>query len=69
MPPGAFVLEQRMIRAAELLRLKGMQIKDVMFNCRYTSSAEFSRAFKRYSGHSSREYRRLFSVSSGEKTE
>ena len=69
MPPGAFVLEQRMIRAAELLRLKGMQIKDVMFNCRYTSSAEFSRAFKRYSGHSPREYRRLFSVSSGEKTE
>lgn len=69
MPPGAFVLEQRMVRAAELLRQEGMQVKEVMFNCRYTSSAEFSRAFKRYSGYSPREYRRLFGVFSGGKTE
>lgn len=65
MPPGAFLLEQRMIRAAELLRLPGMQIKEVMFNCHYTSCAEFSRAFKRFSSLSPREYRRLHLPFSG----
>ena len=68
MPPVAFVLEQRMVRAAELLRLPGMQIKEVMFNCRYESSAEFSRAFKRYSGYSPREYRYLHGSAAGKKS-
>lgn len=58
MPPCEFVHEQRMIRAAELLRLPGMRIKEVMLNCSYNSLPEFSRAFKKYSSLSPREYQK-----------
>lgn len=57
MSPGKFLQEQKMIRAAELLRLTNMRIKEIMFNCSFTSEMEFSRSFKRYSGLSPKKYR------------
>ena len=59
MPPSEFLREQKMIRAAELLRLTSMRIKEIMFNCSFTSEMEFSRSFKRYSGYSPRKYREI----------
>lgn len=59
MPPAEFLREQKMIRAAELLRLTSMRIKEIMFNCSFTSEMEFSRSFKRYSGCSPRKYREI----------
>lgn len=59
MPPAEFLREQKMIRAAELLRLTDMRIKEIMYNCSFDSEMEFSRTFKRYSGYSPRQYRLL----------
>ena len=57
MPPLAYIRNQRLFRAAELLRATNMRIKEVVFACRFDSLMEFSRSFKRYSGLSPRAYR------------
>lgn len=57
MPPWAYIRNQRLFRAAELLRVSNMRIKEVMYACRFDSLMEFSRSFKRYSGFSPRIYR------------
>lgn len=57
MPPSAYIRNQRLFRAAELLRVSNMRIKEVMYACRFDSLMEFSRSFKRYSGLSPRTYR------------
>ena len=60
-PPLEFVRKQKMIRAAELLATTHMRIKEIVCNCSFPSLMDFSRAFKRYSGMSPREYRRKHS--------
>ena len=57
-PPAGFVRNQQMIRAAELLVMTDMRIKEIVYNCKFANMMDFSRAFKRYSGLSPRDYRR-----------
>ena len=61
LPPALFVRNQQMIRAAELLVMTDMRIKEIVYNCRFANMMDFSRAFKRYSGMSPREYRKKHS--------
>ena len=56
--PHAYLHHQRMIRAAELLSMTDMRIKEIVYNCKFANMMDFSRAFKRYSGMSPREYRK-----------
>ncbi len=49
---------QRMLRAADLLRTTNMRIKEIMYACKFDTLMEFSRSFKSYSGMSPRAYRR-----------
>ena len=56
--PLEFVRQQKMIRAAELLATTNMRIKEIVYNCKFTNLMDFSRAFKRYSGMSPRDYRK-----------
>lgn len=58
--PCEFLREQKMIRAAELLRLTDMRIKEIMFNCSFSSEMEFSRSFRKFSSCSPRMYRKLY---------
>ena len=57
-PPAEFVRNQQMIRAAELLVMTDMRIKEIVYNCKFANMMDFSRAFKRYSGLSPRDYRK-----------
>ena len=57
-PPAGFVRNQQMVRAAELLSMTDMRIKEIVYNCKFPNMMDFSRSFKRYSGMSPRDYRR-----------
>ena len=57
-PPAEFIRQQKMIRAAELLATTNMRIKEIVYNCKFANLMDFSRAFKRYSGMSPRDYRK-----------
>jgi len=61
MPPPAYVRDQRMFRAAELLRVTDLRIKEIVCSCNFDSLMEFSRSFKKYSGLSPRAYRKMHS--------
>ena len=56
--PAEFVRNQQMIRAAELLVMTDMRIEEIVYNCKFANMMDFSRAFKRYSGLSPRDYRK-----------
>ncbi len=64
--PAEFVRNQQMIRAAELLVMTDMRIKEIVYNCKFANMMDFSRAFKRYSGMSPRDYRRKHGSSGGQ---
>ena len=55
--PHAYLHHQRMLRAVELLKMKEMRIKDIVFSCNFNSFVDFSRTFKKYTGLSPRQYR------------
>ncbi len=63
MSPPAYVRDQRMFRAAELLRVTNLRIKEIVCSCHFDSMMEFSRSFKKYSGLSPRAYREMHSYS------
>ena len=56
--PHAYLHHQKMFRAAELLATTRMRIKEIVYTCKFANMMDFSRAFKRYSGMSPREYRK-----------
>lgn len=60
LPPKSYLNHQRMLRAAELLRTTEMRIKEIVLSCRFASTMDFSRNFKKYSGLSPRAYREKF---------
>ncbi|MBE6371395.1 MAG: helix-turn-helix transcriptional regulator [Lentisphaerae bacterium] len=66
LPPAVFVRNQQMVRAAELLSMTDMRIKEIVYNCKFANMMDFSRAFKRYSGMSPRDYRRKHGSSGGQ---
>ena len=49
---------KQMIRAAELLVMTDMRIKEIVYNCKFSNMMDFSRSFKRHYGMSPRDYRR-----------
>ncbi|SEC55943.1 transcriptional regulator, AraC family [Rhizobiales bacterium GAS188] len=58
--PERFIWELRLARAAERLRrpeLRNRSISEISFSCGFSSSAHFSRAFRRRFGRSPRDYR------------
>jgi AraC-like DNA-binding protein len=57
-PPGAYVLRQRLERAAHLLGSTPESIGRIAARVGYTSEAAFSRAFTRASGESPRTWRK-----------
>ena len=65
-PPAGFVRNQQMVRAAELLVMTNMRIKEIVYNCKFANMMDFSRSFKRYSGMPPRDYRRKHGSSGGQ---
>ena len=59
LPPQAYLHHQRMLRATELLKKNDMSIKEIIYSCNFKSFIDFSRMFKKYSGFSPREYRKM----------
>ena len=57
-PPQSFLLQYRMIKAAELLRLTEFSVADVGMAVGYQNQLHFSRAFKGVYGVSPREFRK-----------
>ena len=59
-PPLEYLHRQRMIRAAELLEKTDLRIKEIVYSCHFRSDMDFSRKFKKYSGLSPRNYRKMY---------
>ena len=59
MPPHKYMLQQRMLRAAELLANTPLRIKEIMYSCNFDSEIDFSRTFKKYMGLSPKAYREM----------
>ena len=57
--PARYLLECRMERACEMLAENQYGVKQIASRVGYTTGAAFSNAFKRWSGQSPGEYRRL----------
>ena len=55
--PHAYLHHQRMLRATELLTTTHMRIKEIVYSCNFRSLIDFSRAFRKFSGMSPRQYR------------
>ncbi len=55
--PRGYILQQRMIRAAELLCNTNMRVKEIEEICGFRSAIEFSRTFRKYYGLSPMNYR------------
>lgn len=56
--PQEFLIQQRLTKAAELLKITNQPIKNIADQCGYPNQLYFSQAFKKYYGLSPREWRR-----------
>ena len=56
-PPGGFVLRQRLYRACELLAQEQLPVKTVAFECGFANEFYFSRIFRKYMLFSPSAYR------------
>jgi AraC family transcriptional regulator len=68
MPPHRFVGQQRLERAMTLLAAGTMPLSAIALNARFSSQASFGRAFRRATGTSPGQYRRLFRHGCDERT-
>lgn len=59
LPPSRFVGQRRLERAEAMLAAGKMKIGEIALACCFSSQANFSRAFRRATGHSPGAYRRL----------
>ena len=55
-----YVLSRRMERGAELLRQSGCRVQDVAAQCGYADFKHFCRVFKKYTGVTPTEFRRIY---------
>jgi AraC family transcriptional regulator len=56
--PHQYVMQQRLMRAKELLQSSEHPLTDIALQCGFSSSSHFSNNFKRATGFSPSEYRR-----------
>lgn len=64
-PPGRWLLERRLDRAARLLGSTEMNVTEIVFECGFESPAHFSRAFRDKFGRSPTEYRQNWLAKAG----
>lgn len=58
--PLTFILQARIQIACRLLSNSSFSIQDIASRCRYETSSQFSKCFKKYMGESPREYRKKY---------
>lgn len=58
--PQTFIMVCRLTVARRILRSSMLSIQDIAQRCRFNSTAQFSKSFKKYIGISPREYRKQF---------
>lgn len=58
--PQTFIMVCRLTVARRILRSSTLPIQDIAQRCRFNSTAQFSKSFKKYIGLSPREYRKKF---------
>lgn len=58
--PQEFLIQQRLTKAAELLKITNQPIKNIAIQCGYPNQLHFSQSFKKHYGLSPREWRRSF---------
>ena len=58
--PQTFIMVCRLTVARRILRSSTLPIQDIARRCRFNSTAQFSKSFKKYVGMSPREYRKQF---------
>lgn len=61
-PPGIILKEMRQARAEKLLRESKRSIAEIASECGYQEPSVFSTAFKRWTGKSPRDYRRIYQM-------
>ena len=58
--PQTFIMVCRLTFARRILRSSSLPIQDVAQRCRFNSTAQFSKSFRKYIGMSPRDYRKKF---------
>ena len=58
--PQTFIMVCRLTVARRILRSSTLPIQDIAQRCRFNSTAQFSKSFKKYVGMSPRDYRKKF---------
>ena len=58
--PQTYIMVCRLTLARRILRSSMLPIQDIAQRCRFNSTAQFSKSFKKYVGMSPREYRKQF---------
>ncbi|MGL4736566.1 MAG: helix-turn-helix domain-containing protein [Cellulosilyticaceae bacterium] len=65
MPPGEYILRQKVKRAKVLLEEPSLSITDIAYQLGFSNSQYFATVFKRFSAVTPKEYRRTFIISKG----
>ena len=58
--PQTFIMVCRLTIARRILRSSSLPIQDIAQRCRFNSTAQFSKSFRKYIGMSPRDYRKKF---------
>ena len=58
--PQTFIMVCRLTVARRILRSSSLPIQDIAQRCRFNSTAQFSKSFRKYIGMSPRDYRKKF---------
>ena len=65
-PPRTFIMICRLTIARRILRSSLLSVQEIAQRCRFDSTAQFSKSFRKYIGMSPREYRKRFSCEEAE---
>jgi AraC family transcriptional regulator len=59
MTPHAYLIQQRVERSKQLLRLKEYSMLDIAIECGFANPSHFAKWFRRYKGISPKQFRML----------